>query len=112
MKPATIKLDRKRQFVYNLRALRKLEEAIDMSLFSIFKDDMELEDFSIDLLLKIIWAGMIEHEELTLDEAEAIIPTEGLVPIATECIGLLTATISATKTDGGSKKKGSLQKAS
>ena len=103
MKPAKIKLDRQRLFIYNLRSLRKLEEALGEPLFSIFKGDINIEKFSFDFLTKVIWAGMLKEEELTLEEVEDIIPMDKLIPISTECITLLVGSISGTS--GGSEGK-------
>jgi len=67
MKPTSIKLDRKRQFIYSLKALRELEIALEEPLFSVFSDEKKMA--SIDVMCKFIWAGMLQEEELTLDEA-------------------------------------------
>ncbi len=110
MKPAIIRLDRKRQFIYNLKALRELETALGEPLFSIFQGDMELDKFSFDFMLKIIWAGMLEEEELTLEEVEKIIPTEGFIQVFTECIKLLVGTIGTMQGSDSKEAKKKLEK--
>ena len=87
MKPAKIKLDKQRQFIYNLKALRELEIAIGEPLFSIFSDPKKMA--SIDVMCKFIWAGMLEYEELTLDEVIDIIPIMGIADIMAQCGQLL-----------------------
>ena len=87
MKAAKIKLDKERLFIYNLKALRALEIALGEPLFSVFADEKKMA--SIDVMCKFIWAGMIEHEELTLDEALDIIPLMGIADIMAQCGELL-----------------------
>lgn len=92
MKPATIKIDKRRQFIYNLKALRELEIALGEPLFTVFADPKKMA--SIDVICKFIWAGMLECEELTLDEAIDIIPIERMAEIMGECGELLTSAMS------------------
>ena len=87
MKAAKIKLDKQRLFIYNLKALRELEIALGEPLFTVFADAKKMA--SIDVMCKFIWAGMLEHEELTLDEAIEIIPLMGIADIMAQCGDLL-----------------------
>lgn len=99
MRPTSIKLDRKRQFIYNLKALRELEIALGEPLFSVFSDEKKMS--SIDVMCKFIWAGMLQEEELTLDDAIDIIPIQDMAEIMGKCGELLAS--SMVKGDG--KKK-------
>lgn len=87
MKPAIIKLDRKRSFIYDLKALRELEIALGEPLFSVFSDKDKMS--SIDVMCKFIWAGMLRDEELTLDQAIDIIPLGRIAEIMEQCGELL-----------------------
>lgn len=87
MKATKIKLDKQRLFVYNLKALRELEIALGEPLFTVFADEQKMA--SIDVMCKFIWAGMLEHEELTLDEAIDIIPIMGIADVMAQCGELL-----------------------
>jgi len=94
MKPAVIKIDKKRQFIYNLKALRELEIALEEPLFVVFADPQKMA--SIDVMCKFIWAGMLECEELTLDQVVDIIPLTSIADIMGEC-GKLLSTAMAGK---------------
>lgn len=104
MKPTFIKLDRKRQFIYNLKALRELEIALGEPLFTVFADEKKMA--SIDVMCKFIWAGMKEHENLTLDEVIDIIPPNRLAEVMAECGKLLGSSMSVNSENGEKKMQG------
>lgn len=92
MKPTKIKIDKQRQFIYNLKALRELEIALGEPLFTVFEDEKKMT--SIDVMCKFIWAGMLEYEELTLDQVIDIIPVPELATIMAQCGELLGSSMS------------------
>ena len=101
MKPTSIKLDKKRLFSYNLKALRELEIVLGEPLFSVFADEKKMA--SIDVICKFIWAGMLEHENLTLDEVIDLIPPNRLAEIMAECGKLLGSSMSGNSENGEKK---------
>ena len=82
-----IKIDKRRSFKYSLRSLRELEIALGEPLFSVFSDEQKMA--SIDVMVKFIWAGMLEDEELTIEEVEKIVPLPELTRIMTDAGELL-----------------------
>ena len=89
-----IKIDKRRSFKYSLRSLRELEKALGEPLFSVFSDEKKMA--SIDVMVKFIWAGMLEDEELTIEEVEKIVPLPELTRIMTEAGELLGQAMSGT----------------
>ena len=101
-----IKIDKRRSFKYSLRSLRELEKALGEPLFTVFSDEKKMT--SIDVMVKFIWAGMLEDEELTIEEVEKIVPLPELTRIMTEAGDLLGQAMSGDP----SQKKMAVSKAS
>ena len=101
-----IKIDKRRSFKYSLRSLRELEKALGEPLFTVFSDKKKMT--SIDVMVKFIWAGMLEDEELTIEEVEKIVPLPELTRIMTEAGDLLGQAMSGDT----SQKKMAVSKAS
>jgi len=98
-----IRIDKKRSFKYSLRSLRELEKALGEPLFGVFSDEKKMT--SIDVMVKFIWAGMIEDEGLTIEEVEQIVPLNELTRVMTEAGALLGDSMSGDSNDAQKKMK-------
>jgi len=78
----TLDLDKERKFQLNLNAMLAFEEETGKSLL-----DMNDGNFSISDVRALLWAGLNEFEDITLEEAGKMLHTGNLEQFTKEIMG-------------------------
>jgi len=74
----TLDLDKERKFTINLNALINFEKASGKNPMEIKEGDV----FSLADVRALLWAGLNEHEELTIEEAGKLIDTSNMAEVS------------------------------
>ena len=90
-----VKLDKTRNFRYNMRALTLIEKAFKKNIAAI-----DFGNLTIEETMTIVWAGLVhEDKELTIDGLIEIIDNEGIK--LADIVSAMTDAISDAFGEGG-----------
>jgi|SRR6056297_515128 len=94
----TLKLDKEREYDLNLNALIKFEDETDKSLLNMKEGD----DFSLKDIRALLWAGLSEFDDITLEETGKLINIENMENISGQIMQVYENSI--PQTDEGENK--------
>lgn len=90
-----VKLDKVRNFRYNMRALTLIEKAFKKNIASV-----NFENLTIEETMTIVWAGLVhEDKDLTVEGLIDLIDDNGIK--LAEIVGAMTDAISEAFGEGG-----------
>ena len=97
----TLDLDKKRAYDINLNALINFEEATGKSLMKMKAGD----EFSLKDIRALLWAGLNEFEEISLEEAGGLVNINNIEKVSKQIMEVYENSIPKSKGKGGAKNK-------
>jgi len=97
----TLDLDKKRAYDINLNALINFEEATGKSLMKMKKGD----EFSLKDIRALLWAGLNEFEEISLEEAGSLVNIHNIEEVSKEIMKVYENAIPESKGSERAKNK-------
>jgi len=76
----TLNLDKEREYDLNLNALIKFEKKTDKSLLNMQPGD----DFNLSDIRALLWAGLSEFDDITLEEAGKLINLQNMEDVSSQ----------------------------
>ena len=102
MAEITVTLDEERTLVYNNKCLYKMEQKLGKTLAGMTTSELS----SVDVVITVIWAGMMEKYNMPWSEVLDIVPLDDrmkFTPDVFECVGQALGW--NVKSDGKAKKE-------
>ena len=97
----TLDLDKKRAYDINLNALINFEETTGKSLMKMKKGD----EFSLKDIRALLWAGLNEFEEISLEEAGSLVNIHNIEKVSKKIMEVYENAIPEAKGSEGVKNK-------
>ena len=97
----TLDLDKKRAYDINLNALINFEEVTGKSLMKMKAGD----EFSLKDIRALLWAGLNEFEEISLEEAGGLVNINNIEKVSKQIMEVYENSIPKSKGKGGAKNK-------
>jgi len=95
-------LDKERKFTINLNALINFEKASGKNAMEIKEGDV----FSLADVRALLWAGLNEHEELTIEEAGKLIDTSNMAEVSRKIMSVYDGSMPEPKEENEDEQDG------